>query len=969
MNKHMQWLFALMMTVCCLPLQAREYKYETAEGDLMKARVYTLDNGLKVYLTVNKEKPRIQTFIAVRTGSKNDPAETTGLAHYLEHLMFKGTPAYGTSDAQAEAPYLDEIENLYEQYRFMKDPEERKAMYHKIDSVSQLAARYNIPNEYDKLMAAIGAQGTNAYTSTDVTCYTEDIPSNEVDNWARIQADRFKHMTIRGFHTELEAVYEEYNIGIARDNNKLWDAMSALLFPKHPYGTQTTIGTQEHLKNPSIVNIKNYFNKWYVPNNVAVCMSGDFDPDEVVAVIDKYFGDWQPGQDVRQPDFGQIAPITAPRDTTVTGLEAETLCMAWRFDRANSLQCDTLWIVGDILNNGTAGLIDLDLTQQMKVQEAWAGCELLHDASTLIMAATPKDGQTLDDVKGLLLEEVGKLKRGDFSDDLLVSIANNDKLKYYRSLENNRQRADKFVDAFINEIPWQQAVGAIGRRAKITKQAVVDFANRYLRDNYVVVYKRQGEDTTLKKIDKPAITAIPANRDKMSQFVKDIQNTQVKPILPQFVDFQKDLAFGKTKGKLPYAYVQNTTDGTFQLVFIYDFGSDADVRYPYAASYIDYLRTDKYSNEEIKQLFYKLACDYSIRVGQRSMSVTLSGLAESMPEALALTEHILSNARPDQDAWNRFVALQEKQRADARLNQQSNFSALYLYGMYGEYNPELNNMTVARLKNTDPKEMTDLLKGLSGYEHTVLYYGPLSEKELSAVVTKGHKTPKHLTAVPEGKHYEIQTTPQNEVLIAPYDAKNIYMRMIHNENKPWSTDDMAVKTVFDEYFGGGMNAVVFQELREARGLAYNAYASYVEPSYKDKPEYFFTHVITQNDKMMDCIRQFNNILDTIPESEAAFRIAKESVAKRLASQRTTRFGLINAWRQAQMLGIDYDVNEKVYNALPGVTLQDIIRFEKANIAGKPYRYVILGNEKELDMESLGKIGNIRRLTTDDIFSK
>ena len=222
----------------------------------MQTRIYTLDNGLKVFLSVNTEKPRIQTYIAVRTGSKNDPAETTGLAHYLEHLMFKGTRQFGTTNPEAEEPLLDEIERRYEVYRKLTDPEERRKAYHGIDSVSQVAAQYFIPNEYDKLMAAIGAKGTNAYTSNDVTCYTEDIPSNEVDNWARIQADRFQNMVIRGFHTELEAVYEEYNIGLSNDTWKLYEAIYAMLWPNHPYGTQTTIGTQEHLKNPSITNIK-----------------------------------------------------------------------------------------------------------------------------------------------------------------------------------------------------------------------------------------------------------------------------------------------------------------------------------------------------------------------------------------------------------------------------------------------------------------------------------------------------------------------------------------------------------------------------------------------------------------------------------------------------------------------------------------------------------------------------------------
>ena len=944
-----------------------KYKYETVKGDPTETRIYTLDNGLKVYMSVNTEKPRVQTYIAVRTGSKNDPAETTGLAHYLEHIMFKGTEQFGTSDYEAEKPYLDEIEALYENYRTLADPEERRAAYRQIDSVSQLAAQYFIPNEYDKLMSTIGAEGTNAYTSADVTCYIEDIPSNEIENWAKIQSDRFQHMVVRGFHTELEAVYEEYNIGIAKDSRKMWAALDAMLYPNHPYGTQTTIGTQQHLQNPSITNIKNYFNKWYRPNNVAICMAGDFNPDEAIAIIDKYFGTWQPGDDVKQPVFPAMKPITSPRDTTVYGLEAENIIMGWRFDRANSLQADTLSIVGEILYNGTAGLIDLDINNQMKMLYAWAGSQSQYDYSSLIMGGTPKEGQSLEEVRDLLLAEIEKLKSGDFSDDLIPSVINNYKLRYYTMMERNSTRANQYVNAFITEKPWSQQVGYIDRISGITKEHIVDFANRHLKDNYAVVYKRQGEDANLKKIDKPQITPIPANRDNVSDFVTEIQNSAVPPIQPRFIDFKKDLTFGETDANLPYIYVQNKENGRFILNFRYDFGEEADLRYGYAAMILDYLGTDKMTNEEIKQQFYKLACDYSISVGARFTTVTLNGLSENMGEALALLEHVMQNAEPDADVTEMAIQMLEKSRLNAKLNQSRNFSTLVQYGIYGEYNPLRNMISAKDLRDMCPMDFLDLLKNLKNYKHTVLYYGPMSEEEMANIVTENHITNKDLLDVPEGRHYEMQATPENEVFIAPYNAKNIYMRMIHNEMRCWNPYDAAVIALFNEYYGGGMNTIVFQEMREARGLAYNAYAAYVEPSFRDQPEYFFTHIITQNDKMMDAVNHFNKILDEMPESEQAFGIAKEALAKRLASQRTTKFALINAWLGAQNRGIDYDINEVIYNAIPDITLQDIVKFEKENIANKPYRYVILGDEKELDMKSLQKMGKIKKLDTEEIF--
>ncbi|MGM9705674.1 MAG: insulinase family protein, partial [Prevotella sp.] len=707
-----------LITTCLLALlfsgaTAKDYKYKTVAGDLSQTRIYTLDNGLTVYLSVNKEKPRIQTYIAVRTGSRNDPAETTGLAHYLEHLMFKGTQQFGTTDYAKEKPLLDDIEHRYEVYRKTTDEVQRKQMYHEIDSVSQLAARYNIPNEYDKLMAAIGSEGSNAYTGNDMTCYVENIPANEVENWAKVQSDRFQNMVIRGFHTELEAVYEEYNIGLGSDNDKMWESMGKLLYPTHPYGTQTTIGTQEHLKNPSIVNIKNYFNKYYVPNNVAICMAGDMDMDKVIATIDKYFGSWKPGNNITAPQYAPVAELTAPRDTTVVGNEAERVMLGWKFDGVASMQTDTLDIVSQMLSNGKAGLMDLNLDQKMKYLGGGAGTNSMAEYTIFVMLGAPKEGQSLDEVKALLLGEIENLKNGNFSDDLLPSIINNTKLSLYRQMEDNDERADMFVDAFINGKKWSDVVGYLDRISKLKKQDIIDFARRHFGNNYAVVYKRQGEDMNQKKIDKPAITAIPSNRDYQSKFVSDIIAAETEPIQPRFVNFDTDLKkFNTKKTKLPVLYVKNTENGRFSLQFRFNVGDLADNRYGLAASYIDYLGTDKMTAEEIKQQFYKLACSYGVSVGAENTTISLSGLAENMPKALRLLEDLIDNAKVDNEAYSKYIALVEKSRSDAKHNQRSNYSALCDYATYGKYNPTLNLMSTEDMKKLDPKVLINLIKGL-----------------------------------------------------------------------------------------------------------------------------------------------------------------------------------------------------------------------------------------------------------------
>ena len=905
----------------------------------------------------------------MKTGSRNDPPETTGLAHYLEHLMFKGTTHFGSSNVAAEAPLLDTIECRFERYRHITDPVMRKKAYHEIDSISQLAARYNIPNEYDKLMASIGSQGSNAYTSEDVTCYVEDIPANEIDSWAKVQADRFKNMVIRGFHTELEAVYEEYNIGLGSDGEKQMQAMSKKLFPGHPYGTQSTIGTQEHLKNPSITNIKNYFHRYYVPNNVAICLAGDFDPDKTIAIIDKYFGDWKKSDNLSYPQYAPLKKLMAPVDTTVVGLEAPNVFMAWRTDAAASAQQDTLSVISYLLSNGKAGLFDLDLNNPMKVMGASAQLSSNHDYGMFYLYGSPKEGQDTKEVRRLMLGEIEKLKKGQFSDDLLPSAVNNMKLKYYQSLRKNDERADRFVNAFINDKQWDDEVHSLDRIAKMTKSQIVDFANRFFTDGYVTVFKAQGNDTTIHKIEKPHITPIPTNNDKQSEFLKEIVNAKPEPIQPKFVDFKRDLTVARTKKGLDYLYKKNTSDDIFSLTYHYPFGSESDNQYAVAADYLSYVGTDKLSNEKIQQQFFKLACSYKVSVGDDAINISISGLNSNMSAAVRLLENVLTSAKADKESYDKYVGIVLKARADAKSEQRANFSALTMLGEYGAYNPQLNDMSEKQLRDADPQALLDKLKNLNRYRATVMYFGPSDMKTVDGIVSAAHATPRKFLQEPEAKPYLHQATDKTEVWVAPYDAKNIYMTMYHAEGKKWTPEKAAIELLFNEYFGGGMNAIVFQELREARGLAYSAGARYTAPSaypYKDM-ESFTTYIITQNDKMMDCVNEFNNLLNDTPSREAGFKLARQSLIKSLSTARTNYENVFWRWLEAKKKGIDYDIRQKIYETLPKLTLNDVINFARENIANKPYRYLILGNEKDIDMDALQKLGPVRRLTTEEIF--
>ena len=961
-------LLLLLLVAVVLGSCTDKYSYESVPNDPLKARIYTLKNGLKVYMTVNKETPRIQTYIAVRVGGKNDPAETTGLAHYFEHLMFKGTQQFGTQNYTLEKPLLDQIEAQFEVYRKTTDEAERKAIYHVIDSLSYEASKLAIPNEYDKLMAAIGANGTNAYTSFDVTCYIEDIPSNQVENWAKIQADRFENNVIRGFHTELETVYEEKNMSLTRDSRKLQEAMLAALFPNHPYGTQTVLGTQEHLKNPSITNIKNYYKTWYVPNNMAICLSGDFDPDEMIATIDKHFGHLEPNPNLPVLQMPEESEINEPIIREVWGLDAETVALAWRFPGASSKEYELLTVLSQVLYNGQAGLIDLNLNQQQKMLRAMSGAMSLSDYSIFLMQGYPKQGQTLDEVKDLLLAEMKKLRDGEFDEALLKGTLNTMKLYMQKQLEENDSRADMFVQSFVNGTEWADEVTAIERLSQFTKEDIVAFANNYLKDtNLAILYKRQGADPNEKKIAKPQITPIVMNRDTVSTFLKKIQQSVVAPIEPQFLDYSKDLAKLETGKGIPVLYKKNELNDIFELTYLFEMGNRHDKALGTAVDYLEYLGTSDMTPEEVKAQFHQLGCSFSVTTGGERTRISLSGLNENLPQAMVLLEKLLADAQVNKGAYEGMVNNILKSRANAKFNQSQNFSRLTLYAQWGPNNNATNLLTAAELKGMNPQELVDRVHGLNAYKHRIVYYGPSLEADVLALLDKEHRTPDTLKDIPAGVEYKQQITDETKIFLAPYEAKQIYMSQLSNRGETFDLAIEPARQLYVEYFGGGMNSIVFQEMRESRGLAYSASASLIKPGNLEQNYIFRSQIATQNDKMVDAISTFNEIINQMPESEAAFNLAKEGMIARLRTERITKESVIWSYINAQELGLDIDTRAQLYDEIQKMTLQDVVDFQEKWVKNRTYYYAILGDKKELDMNALKKLGTVVELKTEDIF--
>lgn len=958
-------VLALLMTASC-----SKHKYETVKGDPMGTMVYTLDNGLKVYMTVNKETPRLQTYIAVKVGSKNDPKETTGLAHYLEHLMFKGTENFGTSDYAAEKPMLDSIKALFEVYRTKTDPEERRAIYRQIDSISYEASKIAIPNEYDKLMSIIGAKGTNAFTSNDMTVYQEDIPSNEIENWAKIEADRFINPVIRGFHTELETVYEEKNMSLTRDNNKAMEALDRILFPNHPYGLQTTLGTQEHLKNPSIVNIENYRANFYVPNNVAICVSGDFDPDSFVAIIEKYFGDWEPNPDIKFLEYEPEQAITSPVQKEVYGNEAEFVMLGWRVPGANDFRRSEVGdIVGDILYNGKAGLGDINLIQAQKVNTFYGFNYSRPDYGEFMLVGYPREGQTLEQVRDLMLEQVARLRNGDFDDNLIQSTINNYKLSNMRRLENNQDRAMSFVQSFINGHEWKDDALQMSRLEKISKQQVVDWANEYLGANsYAIVYKKTGEDKSIERIAAPEITPIETNRDKQSEFLNEIQNTPVQPIEPVFTDFSKELSKGSVAEGIELLYKKNEINDITTLNCVFNKGIQNEPRLSLAFNYLGYLGTPTRTAEQIKKELYGLACSQRFSYGSTQSYIGVSGLDENIGKAMDIVEDLIFNAQPDTAILEGLKSDILKDRVDSKLNQSACFSALQRYVFYGPEFISKTTLSNEQVMALTSDELLQTVRDLYGKRHDILYYGPSDEETARKMIAEHHRISENPEAL-EKTYPVARKVESSEVFIAPYEADQFYYLQYSNRGDRFDAANDPKVRMFNSYFGSGMGAIVFQEMREARGLAYSASAYLTDLGHKDCDYLFYAFIASQNDKIKEAVEAFDGIINNMPESEKAFEIAKTSLLTGIRTNRTTGSGVLSEYLDLRDYGLTEDRDKAVFEQVQGMTLADVKAFQEEWIKGRKYIYGILGkhNDPKFNKEFVGTLGPVTELTLEDIF--
>lgn len=942
------------------------YTYEYVKGDPTGTRIYTLENGLKIYLAVNKDQPRISTFIAVKAGAKNDPRETTGLAHYFEHMMFKGTSKIATMDWEKEGALIKELSDLFEQRCAVDNVLEKEKIYAKIDSVSQLASQYAIANEYDKICSLIGATGTNAWTSYEETVYVNEIPSNETERWLITERERFENLVLRLFHTELETVFEEFNMSQDRDGRKANFKIMSTLFPKHPYGV-AVLGKAEHLKNPSMVNIMKFKENYYVPNNIAICMSGDFDMEETVKMIDKYWGDMKSNPNIPEYKAVKEDERTKIDKIDVLGPEREFVSLAYRTPNNKSKESKYLNLIGQILSNGKAGLIDLDLVKKQKVMSAYAYAWAMNDYGMFQMGGTPREGQTLEDVEKLLLAEITKIKKGEFDEWLLEAIINEMKLDRIRSIEGN-SIAYTFVSNFISGESWENWVFEIDDYKKITKQELVDFANEFFKDNYAVVYKRMGIDKEVFHIEKPKITPLTINRNTESAFVKELKKKEPKAISPSFVNFKEKIQTETIVKGLEFNYIKNESNEIFSLYYIFDMGRKHNKELPIAVNFLKYLGTKDKTLDDLQKEWYRLGIDFNVSAGEDKCYVSISGLDENLEPAMKLMEEIFKNVISDKTVYDDYINGIIKNRNNSKLDKNTIlWSGLYNYSLYGKKNAFTDIISEEELRAMNPEILVKQIKDLLSYQHKIFYYGPRESAKVTEIIKSNHNVAGNYKAIPAPTQYPEKDFDKPEILFVNYEMVQTMIAVV-SKDIPFSKELMPSAAIFNEYYGGSMSSIVFQEIREAKGLAYSCSAGYRQAKEKGKSNYVFGFLSTQPDKMKEALDALTGLLDELAQSKEAFANSKDALIKQINTARIIKEDIFWTNESNKKLGIDYDIRKDIYENVQKYELKDVNKFFDKHIKGKNYDILIVGSKAKIDFNLLKKYGNVRELTLEEVYN-
>ncbi len=971
----------------------------------LEVKTARLDNGMKVLLCEDHSTSEIYGGVCIHAGSKNDPAEATGMAHYLEHMMFKGTDKIGTLNWDLEKPLIDSISKLYDKLAIAKD-KDKKNILKKINKLSAEAAQYAIPNEVDAILAQIGGSNVNAFTSNDITVYHNVFPAGELEKWSVIYAERFRKPVFRLFQSELEAVYEEYNMYSDDPFSVFAEDVEKAVFGEHPYG-RPIIGLPEHIKNPSMSKMYAFFNTFYVPRNMTLILVGDFNTAEAIKILNET---WCPNSNKKSialdesQRFREKKPVKKQQDISHESI-VKTLPAVQKFDgkrfiytlqtpikvgaicyqtepsaHPNSIVLD---LCAEILsNNSSTGLVD-KLLNNNELYSFSCGNSSLSEAGVFEMTYIPKtEGQTHEQAEELINQCINKLKSGDFSNQLFEAV----KMNYLKSektkLENIYSKFYTLLYLDVDKKTVNDYEKQLDKIAQLSKQDLVAIANQYFNDN-VLIYRSDIGSKKTNTIDKPNWKPISSqNADKHSDFAQSLEEYNSIPSRIQKINFDKDVSITSINNVFDLYATKNPYNDIFSLKIVYDYGTIHHQDLENAIDYFNLQGTSSKSLEEFNLALQTMGADIYFSTSDNKTTINISGFEKDFEKILALCQEKLQNPENNEKKIDLLVEERINSLKMMKDDGATMGYVLYNYALYGKHSPYLTTPSTNQIKKYKGEELINVVRDALNNTGHLVFVGNIEPSIVSKIVKqhfqfydvkskKGNEKQTLSSFQDEKSSRKLQIRPvQNysepEIFVynsSKFIQSNIYFyipsKTVNEENK-------AKAILFNEYYDGGMNSVIFQNIRELRSLGYSAYAYFSSDKLNRRNGFTTGFLGTQADKTIDGIKAMTDLLKSFMLQNDKFSLAKESLIKQQEASFINFRNIPEQVYQWKLEGYENDPRSAQTSMIVNFKANDIAKFFDSYIGQKPIVISICGNMNRINKKQLAKFGKITFLNFSDI---
>lgn len=936
--------------------------FTVVPSDPTQTRLTVLDNGLRVYVSVDRSRPRVSTILAVRVGSKHDPPDATGLAHYLEHMLFKGTDRFGTWNPTAELPLIDSMERLYEDYRQSTTPVGRNALYGRIDSLANHAARYALPNEYDRLVAALGCLGTNAMTTPDATLYLNNVPKENLLPFFALEAERFRNPVLRLFPTELDAVYEEKNTSLTSDVEMAYDTLMARLFPDHPYGSQSTLGTVEHLRFPSMRRIREFFQRYYLPSNMALIVVGDVQPDSVVAWASRTYGT-MPSRPAPSPVKGAPAPFQKHDTVTLSGPNAPCVMIGFPWPPARHRDVPALLLLDLMLSSPVTGCLEQQRLFGRGVSTAWTEPVLQADGSAHIIAAEALPGQSLDSVQATLWNCIRSIQDGLILQEQLDAHVLNERVRVLEQRRNPDALASDIATAYIHGVPWQRAVNWVEELARVTVDDVQRVAREYYTRGHCTIVKSHGQRSDASDLARPVASELPEQRTTWSTFADSILGLRVMPSALPLHDIHKDVTLTTPYNGVALFSALNSTDELFSCTIIVQRGW---LHMPLLRNIMESLDQQDMESMTASMLagrLQSLGATIDAECQEDRTIITLCGLHRTAGEAFQLLADRLLLTVFRQSPWQRYVDNVEATTDAGMLDMDVVQDALREYALYGEQSAYRQRPTIAELRHTSQDTLAHHLRMLLATEHSVLYYGPADTSRLSALLQPLYVGSGILKKAPSRIHRKYAKLKKPVLYAVDWPGHQSRISAVNVLEEQVSTR----RTGQIAWLSAITATEHYQRLREQSGLAYTAHGTVATPTDSTMSYIVESEMNTSAQHTAMALRALVDLHASRSIDTVSAMAQKALVASAFRSDIPTYDDVLSAVWLEQYHGWTSSRSNAALRQLQGETLSSLAAVKRRTAVDLIDIVAVLGPKREVN--TLLWFAPIRRLAVQDLFRK